>query len=130
MKEGKMENLGAASNIDTQLDCPFLPGEVITRSGLYEICHYREPRTAVILTVNGFFPFCRSCGDKVRYKLLRAVPHISEDPDFKESVPADNPQIETATENPAFPVQLGLTHGFRFWQEPALAAQATSQPGD
>jgi hypothetical protein len=60
---------------------------------------------------------------------LRAVPHISEDPDFKESVPADNSQIETATENSTFPVQLGLTHGFRFWQEPALAAQALPSPG-
>jgi hypothetical protein len=126
MKEGKMENLGAASNTETQSDCPFSPGEVVSRSGLYEICHYREPRTTVILTVNGFFPFCRECGDKVRYKLLRAVPHISEDPDFKESVSADNPQIETATANPTFPVQLGLTHGFRFWEEAAQTGRAGS----
>ena len=115
------KNLGAQSSSKDQSDCPFLPGEIIAQSGLYEICHYREPRTTVILTVNGFFPFCRTCGDKVRYRLVRAVPHISEDPDFKESVSPGN-QVETAAENHSFPVQLGMMHGFRFVEERRLTA--------
>jgi len=93
-----MENYAPQSKEDDQSDCPYSPGEVVAESGLYEICHHDEPRTTVILTINGVFPCCRSCGDKVRYKLLQAVPHISEDPDFNESVSAaDNPQVETTT---------------------------------
>ena len=124
-----MENLGPQSNTETQSDCPFAPGEVVTRSGLYEICHYREPRTTVILTVNGFFPFCRSCGDKVRYRLLRAVPHISEDSDFKE-VSLNHPQTTASAQHLGFPVQLGFAHGFRFCAETALATAACSEAGD
>ena len=101
-----------------QSDCPFPPGDMVSDSGLYEICHYDdEPRSRVILTVRGVFPQCRRCGDKVRYKLLERVPHISEDPDFNEFFTGPyNPALDSSAPTQAFPMQLGQAHGFRFWQ--------------
>ena len=32
-----------------QSDCPYNAGEAIDQSGVYEICHFDEPRTLVIL---------------------------------------------------------------------------------
>ena len=126
-----MKDRAAKPEGSDQTDCPFAPGEVIAESGLYEICHYDEPRTPVILMVNGFFPSCRTCGDKVRYKLVRAVPHISEDPDFNEFVSAsDELRREAANQNHIIPLQLGCAHGFRFWQDPAQTGGDGSQVGD
>jgi hypothetical protein len=97
-----------------QTDCTLNPGELIQHSGIYEICHEDETRATVILVRNTVFPLCRECGERVRYKLLRPVPHISEDEDFREDPSSDNPgylmQVPTST----LPVQLGRAHGFRF----------------
>ena len=114
-----------------QTDCPFAAGETIERSGLYEICHYDEPRTMVVLLHNGVFPFCRQCGEKVRYRLLQAVPHISEDPDFNEFFDHTyNPATHSASQNQALPVQLGLDYGFRFCQEPVQTWRPSPESGD
>ncbi|HKD79632.1 MAG TPA: hypothetical protein VKH81_08060 [Candidatus Angelobacter sp.] len=100
-----------------QTDCTINPGEVIQHSGIYEICHEDESRARVILMRNTVFPYCRQCGERVRYKLLQVVPHISEDEDFREAPSGDNPgyvmQIPTST----LPMQLGRAHGFRFHQD-------------
>ena len=61
-----------------QGDCPFGPGEIVAESGLYEICHSDEPRTSAVLVRGERFPVCNRCEEEVRYKLLQAVPHISE----------------------------------------------------
>jgi len=101
-----------------QDDCPYLAGDTIQQSGLYEICHHDEPRTKVVLLHSGVFPYCRRCADKVRYKLVQAVPHISEDPDFNELFNEPyNPSLEMAVPKPVVPVQLGLAYGFRFCQD-------------
>jgi hypothetical protein len=114
-----------------QTDCPYPAGATIEQSGLYEICHYDEPRTRVVLVLNGVFPFCRRCGDKVRYKLVQAVPHISEDPDFNEFLEEPyNPAIDSASPNHALPVQLGLAYGFRFCQEPIQTWRPGPESGD
>jgi len=101
-------------------DCLLVPGEMVKESGLYDICHADEPRIAMLLLRNTFFPYCRRCGDQVRYKLVQSAPHIAEDPDFLEDSPepdpADNPPGKMAVANNAFPFQLGMAHGFRFWQ--------------
>lgn len=78
-----------------QSDCTLIPGEPVAESGIYEICHSDEPRTPLLLLKNSFFPFCRKCGELVRFKLLQSAPHISEDPDFKE----DNPPIDNSMMN-------------------------------
>jgi hypothetical protein len=69
-----------------QTECPFSPGETVESSGLYEICHRDESRTRVVLMRNDLFAPCIDCcGDTVRYKLLRAAPHVSEDSQFVET---------------------------------------------
>jgi hypothetical protein len=126
-----MEDSAARSNGVDQSDCPYSPGEVVSESGVYEICHYDEPRTTVIFTVKGIFPSCRICGEKVKYKLVKAVPHISEDPDFKESISTVNDlHSETTVPQQNSPVQLGWAHGFRFWQDTAQAGRDGSEAGN
>lgn len=101
-----------------QTDCILAPGELVEHSGIYEICHQDEPRASVILMRNTIFPYCRRCGESVRYKVLELIPHISEDPDFQEDSPAtDNPPHKMMIPTSTFPMQLGRAHGFRFQQE-------------
>lgn len=101
-----------------QTDCFLAPGELVQQSGIYEICHQDEPRASVILMRNTIFPYCRRCGERVRYKILELIPHISEDPDFQEDPPeTDNPSHKMMIPTPTFPMQLGRAHGFRFQQE-------------
>jgi len=126
-----MDNSANRKNGFDQSDCTHSPGEEVAKSGLYEICHYDEPRATAILTINEVFACCRKCGEKVRYKLVRAVPHISEDPDFHEiTAPAkDDVLIPPMTQRQVFPVQLGCDHGFRFWQDPQTGGDC-SEAGD
>lgn len=114
-----------------QSDCTLIPGEPVAESGIYEICHSDEPRTSLLLLRNSFFPFCRRCGESVRFKLLQAAPHISEDPDFNEDVPEiDNSLLNQGTPINLFPTQLGMAHGFRFLQEVAPAWGTGTDNGD
>lgn len=100
-----------------QSDCLLTPGEAVKESGIYEICHVDEPRIMVFLLRNTLFPYCKRCAHQVRYKLVHAAPHISEDPDFTEDFPEpDDPAATMAVPANAFPLQLGIAHGFRFSQ--------------
>jgi hypothetical protein len=61
-------------------------GDSVPESGVYEVIHHEcssEVREAVFLA-NEAFPGCRICGARVRFQLKQAVPHISEDKDFKK----------------------------------------------
>jgi hypothetical protein len=121
------------TNVETfdQSDCTLAPGELIEQSGIYEICHQDEPRASVILMRNSIFPFCRRCGEMVRYKILELVPHISEDPDFQEDHSAsDNPSLKMQIPTSTFPMQLGRAHGFRFQQDCLQTWTSGSQGGD
>jgi hypothetical protein len=110
------------SSIYDQSDCTLNPGEPVMHSGIYEICHSDEPRTSLLLLRNSVFPLCRKCGDSVRFKLLQAAPHISEDPDFHEDLSAtDNSMLNQGIPTSLSPTQLGIAHGFRFLQEVAPA---------
>jgi hypothetical protein len=112
-----------------QSDCTLMPGDVIEHSGIYEICHLDEDRATVILMRHSIFPYCRQCGERVRYKLLQAVPHISEDPDFREDMP-DNPNYLMRVPNTTFPMQLGRAHGFRFQQDDLQTWPGGPEGGD
>jgi hypothetical protein len=112
-----------------QSDCMLVPGTMITQSGIYEICHSDESRATVFLMCNSVFPHCRQCGADVRYKLLQPVPHISEDPDFREDK-ADNPGYHMQTPNTTFPMQLGKAHGFRFQQDAIQTWRSGPDGGD
>jgi len=119
------------TTIFDQTDCLLAPGELVEHSGIYEICHQDEPRASVILMRNTIFPYCRRCGERVRYKILEIVPHISEDPDFQEVPPeADNPSHKMMIPTPTFPMQLGRAHGFRFQQETLQAWPGGPSGGD
>ncbi|HZI57995.1 MAG TPA: hypothetical protein VFF39_14530 [Verrucomicrobiae bacterium] len=112
-----MELNDTNTQISNRNDCLLAPGELVQYSGIYEICHHNEPRSTVILTRNTIFPYCRECGDLVRYKILELVPHISEDPDFQEDMPEpDNPPYKMRIQTSTFPLQLNRAHGFRFRQ--------------
>jgi len=61
-------------------------GDSVPESGVYEVIHKEcssEVREAVFLAGEGL-PGCRICGAKVRFQLKHAVPHISEDKDFRK----------------------------------------------
>jgi hypothetical protein len=114
-----------------QTDCLLAPGEMVEQSGIYEICHQDEPRATVILMRNTIFPYCRRCGERVRYKVLELIPHISEDPDFQEDAPGtDNPSHKMMIPTFTFPMQLGREHGFRFQQETLQAWAGGPLGGD
>jgi hypothetical protein len=120
-------------NITTfdQTDCFLAPGELVQQSGIYEICHQDEPRASVILMRNTIFPYCRRCGEMVRYKILELVPHISEDPDFQEDPQeTNNPSHKMMIQTPTFPMQLGRAHGFRFQQDCIQAGASGPPSGD
>ena len=100
-------------------DCDFVPGALVPHSGLYEICHDDENRAIVVFRKDEIFPVCRQCGDRVRYKLLHAAKHISEDPDFSDPGRGPHhPLDESASPGKVFPRQLGPAHGFRYFQPP------------
>jgi hypothetical protein len=125
---------GVKNGNDVQFDlsdCTLTPGDLVSESGIYEICHADEPRVRVLLLRNTFFSYCKQCGDRVRYKLIKAVPHISEDPDFLEDFEEeDNSSTELTIPNNTIPRQLGLAHGFRFWQQLIQAWAGGSEGGD
>lgn len=97
-------------------DCTLSPGELVPESGIYEICHADEPRVTVLLLRDTFFSYCKQCGERVRYKLVQAVPHISEDTDFLEDAEEESSSSTKLTAPTTVPLQLGLMHGFRFGQ--------------
>ena len=129
----ELKDTNVETNIETydQSDCTLAPGELVDQSGIYEICHHDEPRANVLLMRHTIFPYCRRCGEMVRYRLLELVPHISEDPDFQEH-PAgtDNPSHKMMIPTPTFPMQLGRAHGFRFQQETLQAWPGRPSSGD
>lgn len=58
--------------------------ERVPESGIYDVIH-RNCHSQVVqaLFVQGeSFPECRFCGNRVRFQLNQAMPHISEDRDF------------------------------------------------
>lgn len=113
-----------------QSDCTLAPGEPVSESGVYEICHVDEPRRTALLLRNTIFPFCRRCGDSVRYRLVQSAPHISEDSDFVEGFKEDNPIVMSGVLDSSFPLQLGRPHGFRFWQQIVQAWRSSAEGGN
>ena len=52
----------------------FQTGEIVPRSGIYRVRHaeHRLPHEVTLLRANNFPP-CAQCGNKVTFKLMRAV---------------------------------------------------------
>ena len=66
--------------------CLFAPADIVPESGIYEVVHgnCESQELEMILLTGQTFPNCRLCGSRVRFQLIRGVPHISEDTDFKK----------------------------------------------
>jgi len=126
-----MKELSHQNDEHNQQVCSLFPGTIVERSGIYEICHADEPRVTVLLTRDSIFPYCRRCDDRVRYRLIQAAPHISEDSDFCEDpVQPDNSPQKVVFPIGTLPLQLGVSHGFRFSQDALHARRESSDFGD
>ena len=64
----------------------FKPGDAVKQSGIYEVVHDREHRTAheVVMISGDAFPNCETCDQNVRFRLVRTAPYIFQDQDFEE----------------------------------------------
>jgi len=64
----------------------FNANDPVRQTGIYEVIHDRGHRTAheVVMLSGDFFPECDSCGDRVRFRLIRTAPYIFQDEDFEE----------------------------------------------
>jgi hypothetical protein len=62
-----------------------MPGDIVPASGVYGVVHgnCESQELEMIFIAGQAFPMCRLCGSRVRFQLMRAVPHISEDRDFE-----------------------------------------------
>lgn len=61
----------------------FRPSERIPHTGIYELIHAGGNINTVVLVCDDEFPACRDCGTQVRFRLIKAAPHIKEDKDFR-----------------------------------------------
>ncbi len=61
-------------------------GEVIARSGIYQVVHgkkHGEAEGASVVALRGEqVQPCNTCGRDVQFRLIYAAPHVSEDADF------------------------------------------------
>jgi hypothetical protein len=64
----------------------FKPGDPVKQSGIYEVVHDLEHRTAhdVVMIAGDEFPSCETCNQNVRFRLVRTAPYIFQDQDFEE----------------------------------------------
>src|SRR6476469_2668315 len=62
----------------------FLPGQPVLESGIYEVIHDKDHRQAheAVMYRSDLFPVWDQCGLRVRFKLIRSAPYISDDEDF------------------------------------------------
>jgi hypothetical protein len=64
----------------------FVAGSIVHESGIYEVLHDLNHRTAheVVMIAEDLFPACDVCENRVRYRVLRTAPYIFSDEDFEE----------------------------------------------
>ena len=64
----------------------FRTGERVKQSGIYEVIHDGDHRTAhdVVMLAGDLFPPCETCDERVRFQLVRTAPYIFQDDDFEE----------------------------------------------
>lgn len=62
------------------------PGDPVKQSGIYEVVHDLEHRSAhdVVMIAGDAFPTCETCDQNVRFRLVRTAPYIFQDQDFEE----------------------------------------------
>lgn len=74
----KMKLLGRSS------DCFLASGERAAHSGIYQLEHQSHNAEEEIFIRNGTkLPFCPRCTRPIRFRLIKKLPYIAEDPDFQ-----------------------------------------------
>jgi hypothetical protein len=65
----------------------FAAGEIVKETGIYEVVHDHQHRTAheVVMLNGDSFPPCDTCNERVRFRLIRTAPYIFQDEDFGET---------------------------------------------
>jgi hypothetical protein len=77
---------GPSRSRHTRDDGPrYQPGDPIKETGIYEVIHDRDHRTAheAVMLANDKFPACDTCFERVRFRLVRTAPYIFDDADFE-----------------------------------------------
>ena len=66
----------------------FAAGQTIPESGIYEVMHENQHRATheSVMVKGDRFPFCDSCHDRVRFRVVRTAPYIFHDEDFDTDV--------------------------------------------
>jgi len=64
----------------------FSAGETVRETGIYEVIHDHGHRSLheVVMLSGDAFPPCDTCGNQVRFRLIRTAPYIFQDEDFEE----------------------------------------------
>lgn len=63
----------------------YLPEEEVPATGIYQALHYRHRvGHEVVISRGRVFPACSECGNNLRFRLVRAAPHIYEDRNFPD----------------------------------------------
>ena len=59
-------------------------GETIPESGIYEVMHENAHRASheSVLVKGDRFPYCDTCDERVRFRVVRTAPYIFHDDDF------------------------------------------------
>ena len=62
----------------------YAAGQTIPESGIYEVMHENTHRTSheSVLVKGDSFPYCDTCHDRVRFRVVRTAPYIFHDDDF------------------------------------------------
>lgn len=63
----------------------YRPGDTVRQSEIYKVLHDAEHRAfhEVVMISGDHFPTCKTCRDRVRFKLVRAATYIFDDQDFE-----------------------------------------------
>jgi hypothetical protein len=82
--QGRSRHHGPPGRSDGKV---FSAGQPVVETGIYEVIHDREHRTAheVVMLSGDSFPPCDTCAERVRFRLVRTAPYIFQDEDFEES---------------------------------------------
>jgi hypothetical protein len=61
----------------------YKPGDTVPTSGIYTALHVEHRGSHSVVAIRGEqFPLCRRCGENVRFRVARLLPHMTHDFDL------------------------------------------------
>lgn len=84
--EGEPPRRGNSRHSSEEHASTFRPGDAVRQTGIYEVIHAGEHRSAheAVMLSGDVFPECETCLSQVRFHLLRTAPYIFQDEDFED----------------------------------------------